>query len=137
MQTEMMKPSRPDGVNVLAVLSILLATFLVTGGVVELIWPNPALPGTSTGGVSGAFLIGVDVFALTFGLFWITTDSATIGIVVLILAVAYIFVGAGFLTRRNWSRLLGIAVTALPIILGIGQMALNPLNLRAAALNTV
>jgi lysylphosphatidylglycerol synthetase-like protein (DUF2156 family) len=88
--------SRPIGVTILAVLTILLGVIIVIAGIILLI--------------ASALILGFG-FPLAFGL-----SATVIGGVVFVLGVIWIAVGVGLLHLRGWAWWLAIIVMVLSIV---------------------
>jgi lysylphosphatidylglycerol synthetase-like protein (DUF2156 family) len=98
------KPSRPTGVTILAVLSILSGLALLFAG--------------------GAALGASATFATQLGV--ASGIAAAIGAVLLVLGIIYLAVAAGFLGAKGWSWTLALIAYIVGIILTITQIALAP-----------
>src|SRR5689334_1680042 len=88
--------SRPIGVTILAVLTILLGVLIVLAGIILL--------------VASALILGVG-FPLAFGL-----SATVIGGIVFVLGIIWIAVGVGLLHLRGWAWWLAIIVMVLSIV---------------------
>lgn len=88
--------SRPIGVTILAVLTILLGVLIIIVGIILL--------------VASALLVGVG-FPLAFGL-----GATVIGGIVFVLGIIWIAVGVGLLNLRGWAWWLAIIVMILSIV---------------------
>ncbi len=88
--------SRPIGVTLLAVLTILLGILIVLAGVLFLVAP--------------LILVGVGL-PLAFGL-----AAGVIGAIVLVLGLVWIGVGVGLLHLRGWAWWLAVIVMVLSIL---------------------
>ncbi len=93
--------SRPIGVTLLAVLTILLGILIVLAGVLFLVAP--------------LILVGVGL-PLAFGL-----AAGVIGAIVLALGLVWIGVGVGLLHLRGWAWWLAVIVMVLSILGSIGS----------------
>ena len=94
--------SRPIGVTILAVLTILLGVLLLLAGIVLLLAP--------------LVLVGVG-FPLAFGL-----AASVFGGIVFVFGVIWIAVGVGLLNLRSWAWWLAIIVMIFSIIGSIGTV---------------
>lgn len=118
----MQKPSRPTGVTVLAVLSILGAIAFLLGGaaliVVGLVigtYAGSQLTNQiTTSGYSALASLTAGTIALVF---------TAIGAILLILGFLYLAVAVGFLGGRGWAWTLGMIGYIIGIVLNIVQIA--------------
>ncbi len=118
----MQKPSRPTGVTVLAILSILAAiAFLFSGvvliglGLVVGTYASSELTSAlTTAGYSGLASLGAGTIAAIL---------TVIGVVVLVLGILYLAVGVGFLGGKGWAWTLGMIGYIIGIVLNIIQIA--------------
>lgn len=118
----MQKPSRPTGVTILAVLSILGAIAFLLGGaaliVVGLVigtYAGSQLTNQITSsGYSALASLTAGTIALVF---------TAIGAILLILGFLYLAVAVGFLGGRGWAWTLGMIGYIIGIVLNIVQIA--------------
>ena len=103
-------PSRPIGVTLLAVLTILLGVLIVGLGLLFIVAP--------------LILVGVGL-PLSFGL-----AAGVIGAIVLVFGLVWIGVGVGLLHLRGWASWLAVIVMVLSIV---GSFA-SPLTAAVPAL---
>ena len=118
----MQKPSRPTGVTLLAVLSILAGIVFLIGGagaitvglVIGTYAPSQISSSLATAGYPGLSSLGAGTIA---------TILTVIGAVLLIVGILYLAVGAGFLGGKRWAWTLGIIGYIIGIVLNIVQIA--------------
>ncbi len=118
----MQKPSRPTGVTVLAVLSILAGIVFLIGGVgaialgvvIGTYAGSQITSSLATAGYSGLASLGAGTIAAIL---------TVIGAVVLILGILYLAVGVGFLGGKGWAWTLGMIGFIIGIVLNIVQIA--------------
>ena len=123
----MQKPSRPTGVTILAVLSILGAIAFLLGGagliVVGLVigtYAGSQLTNQiASSGYSALASLTAGTIALVFTL---------IGAILLILGFLYLAVAVGFLGGKGWAWTLGMIGYIIGIVLNIVQIAFGSYN---------
>lgn len=98
------KQSRPTGVTILAILSILSGLALLFAG--------------------GVALAASATFASQLGI--ASGIAAAIGAVLLVLGIIYLAVAGGFLSGKGWSWTLALVAYIVGIILTLVQIALAP-----------
>ena len=117
----MQKPSRPTGVTVLAILSILAGIVFLIGGagaitvglVIGTYAASQVSSSLATAGYPGLASLGAGTIAAILTI---------IGAILLIVGILYLAVGAGFLGGKGWAWTLGIIGYIIGIILNIVQI---------------
>jgi len=122
MTAMQLKPKRPTGVTILAVLAIL--------GAIGLLFSGTALIGL--GILLGTLAASVDITNAinnagypglsSLGVGTITALIIALGAVFLILGILYLAVGIGFFGGKRWAWTLGIIVSVIGIVLAIVQL---------------
>ncbi|HEX6818254.1 MAG TPA: hypothetical protein VF120_07765 [Ktedonobacterales bacterium] len=114
-----MQRERPTGVTILAILAIIGGVFGLCGGGLGLL--GGALGGAAAGslGASGATTSDTAALAADAGVLTI------ISIGLLVLSVFYIILGIGALRLSPWAWTLGVALSAVAIIVDVVEAVLT------------
>ncbi len=105
----MMKPSRPSGVAVLAVLDLIVGILAFIGGVFMIAVGGSGLLSTVGYGAYSGFAVGFGAFAIIVGLFAVV-------------------VGWGMWSGRTWAWLLAVVLYAIGILFGFTSLAAGSLS---------
>ncbi|HEX7288606.1 MAG TPA: hypothetical protein VF532_20645 [Candidatus Angelobacter sp.] len=113
--------NRPTGVSVIAVLCFVGAAFCIIGGI-GLIAGGGFLANMMSQQAEGAGMASL-----------VASMGAAIGVIILVFAALYGFVGWGLWTLREWARIVTIVLTAIGAVFQLPGLFSSLLHFRIGA----
>ena len=105
----LMKPARPTGITILAILELIFGIIILIGG-------------AAVAAVSGSGILS------TLGYGYLSGMAAVAGGVLVVLGLVVLVVGWGMWTGKGWAWLLSVILYVLGILFGIASLASGSLT---------